>query len=308
MSNEHEEIATKKPLSELLDSLDAQWAEHDKRAEEERIKEEALLGPRIDLDAELACVPNDVMRRAWIREKYDRRLRAAEALRQGAPEEEVHNILQHGKARPVTTCDTDNRTQIQAARSDLERKHLRHELVKAHARAVKKGNPSLVHQPWLTDIQSLYDYAGPMPNDGMTKYRFCTIDTSKPFAPGNVKWQCHDDLLLRLRIRTVEFEGEQITLAELAKRTGLSVGTIRARYDAGVTGPDLWSGRNLGATHVVDIEGTSLTIAEAAAMSGINVNTLRARINKGLKGKDLFAKNDRRTGSAKKPVKALRGK
>lgn len=283
-------------LDTMLEDLDS-WDLEDEEAK--------LFGPRIDW-AEIT----DVMARAAAKVKMERRDAAIAAHNRGEPWDVVQNILENGVSQVVTTTKAD---RLSKSRSDMERQHLRRELVKAKRRADKEGDPSLVHQPWLDDVQALYNYAGAMPCDGEV-YRFCTLKTNGPFAPGNVKWQSHDDLLLRLSVRTVEFwEGETrpdnpetLTLAEVAKRTGLAVGTLRSRYDAGVVGPDLWSGRNLGAVYVVDFAGTKLTLKEAAAMCGLNVNTLRARLMRGLKGADLFAKTDMRTGSDKKESKGLR--
>lgn len=272
-------------------------------------EDEALFGPRIDWQD-----IDDRMERAAARVRMERREAAIAAHNRGEPWHVVKNILENGVSQLVTDhVGPRGNPRMQKARSDVERQHLRRELVKAKNRADKAGDPSLVYQPWLDNVQELYNYAGPMPDDGEV-YRFCTLRTNGPFAPGNVKWQSHDDLLLRLNVRTVEFwEGEtrpdnpeMITLAEVAKRTGLAVGTLRSRYDAGVVGPDLWAGRNLGAVYVVDFAGTKLTLKEAAAMCGMNVNTLRARLNRGLKGAALFANKDMRTGSDKKESKALR--
>ncbi|MNL02565.1 Sigma-70, region 4 [compost metagenome] len=288
-----------KNINDLLNEIDS-WDLEDEEAK--------LFGPRIDW-VEIT----DVMARAAAKVKMEWRDAAIAAHNRGEPWGVVQNILENGVSQVVTTAKVD---RLSKSRSDMERQHLRRELVKAKRRAEKEGNPDLVYQPWLEDVQALYNYAGPMPDNGdaSTVYRFCTLKTNGPFAPGNVKWQSHDDLLLRLSVRTVEFwEGETrpdnpetLTLAEVAKRTGLAVGTLRSRYDAGVVGPDLWSGRNLGAVYVVDFAGTKLTLKEAAAMCGLNVNTLRARLMRGLKGADLFAKTDMRTGSDKKESKGLR--
>lgn len=198
----------------------------------------------------------------------------------------------------VVTPVGGNKVLRLKSQRDTDRQHLRAQLVKAHRRAKEKDDMTLVYQPWINDVEQLYIYAGPRPSNDMS-YQFMTEDTAGPFAPGNVKWMSHDDQLLRLKIRTIEYDDgvnppENITLAELAKRTGLSVTKIRARYDAGVRGSDLWSGRNLGAVYAVDVAGHKMTLAEVSKAWGINVSTLRARYQRGLRGKDLIHKGDMR--------------
>lgn len=298
-------------LDDMMASLDEVEAE----AKAKHAEEERLFGPFLDLSDEKAY-PKNSPQRVEAMVKMNRRWSAMAAHERGATEEQIHAILNPDLSQLVTNRTWQDKRRT---KSDRERGHLRRELTKAIRNAEKKGDPSLVHQGWVDDLQSLYDYAGPMPesDNELTldlTYRFCTIDTTGPFAPGNTKWQSHDDLLLRLSIRTVEFwedetqrdNPEKITLAELAKRTGLSVGTLRSRYDSGVRGPDLWSGRNLGAVYAVDVMGTKMTLADAARAWGINVNTLRARLARGLKGEALFTKTDARTGSDKKPKRGLK--
>lgn len=204
----------------------------------------------------------------------------------------------------VTPVGGRNVLRLKSQR-DTDRQHLRRQLVKANQRAKDRGDRSLVYQPWLDDVEQLYIYAGPRPDNDMT-YQFMTEDTAGPFAPGNVKWMSHDDQLLRLKIRTVDYDDginppENITLAELAERTGLSVSKIRARYDAGVRGSDLWAGRNLGAVYMVDVAGHKMTLAEVAKAWDIKPTTLRARVRRGLKGADLIKKEDMRTLAGRNP-------
>lgn len=183
--------------------------------------------------------------------------------------------------------------------SDRVRSHLRAQLHAAKRRAKREGNPDLVHQPWLDNIDKLYDFAGLPPNhdtptDGRV-YKFTQTDTSGGFNPDNTEWLSTDAIQMRLSTRRVLFEGEDISLTELAKRCGLSVATVRARYDAGIRGERLWSGRRLNSKYNVNINGAEVSLPQFAKMCGISVVTLRARMARGLTGDALVSKEDLRT-------------
>lgn len=291
-----------KSLSDMFEEFDAETAEMTREAEEEL----RLFGPIID-PHDKSVYPPGSQAKAEAIVKKNRRDAAIAAHKRGEPWEAVEKILKGDPERQlsqlVTPVGGAKRALLRSQR-DYDRQHLRQQLLKARRRAEKLGDMSLVYQPWLDDIEQLYLYAGARPHNEAS-FQFMTEDTAGPFAPGNVSWMSHDQQLMRLNIRTVEFEGEMITLAEVAKRTGLTAAKIRARYDAGVRGPDLWSGRNLGAVYEVDVAGEKLTLAEVAKAWGIKPTTLRARLKRGLKGMDLVSKEDMRTGSAKRAKRGL---
>lgn len=284
-------------------SLLEDWEEFDAETadmQREYAEEVRLFGPVIDPQDTTKYTPGSMEKAQAIVAK-NRRDAAIAAHKRGVPWDVVERILKGQPERELSQVVTPvggNKRTILKGQRDYDRQHLRAQLLKARRRALKAGDMSLVYQPWLDDVEQLYIYAGPRPDNDAT-YQFLTDNTAGPFAPGNVLWMSHDQQLMRLNIRTVNFEGEEITLAEVAKRTGLTPAKIRARYDAGVRGPDLWSGRNLGAVYEVDVAGVKMTLAEVAQAWGIRPTTLRARLKRGLKGMDLIAKEDLRTRSGK---------
>lgn len=185
-----------------------------------------------------------------------------------------------------------------SAQSDEVRKHLRKQLLAARRRALKEGNPALVHKPWLDNMDTLYEFAGLPPNHGNPDgrvFKFTYEDTAGAFDPDNTLWMSQEAIQMRLSTRRVVFEGEDISLTELAKRCGLSIATVRARYDAGIRGERLWSGRRLNSKYDVNINGQDVSLPDLAKMCGVSVVTLRARAKRGLTGLELVSKDDMRT-------------
>ena len=242
----------------------------------------------------------------WLdaREFNRNRERAIPLIAAGKPYEHLldrHPISNRAQTAPsqLVTDEQKARSPQLRSQSDLVRQHLRQQLHAARRRALKAGNPDLVHQRWLDNIDELYEFAGspPEPIESMKNlvYKFVCVDTSGPFDPDNTQWMSKDAIQMRLSTRRVVFEGEDIPLTELAKRCGLSVATVRARYDAGIRGERLWSGRRLNAKYDIDVNGETVSLEQMAKMAGISPVTLRARIKRGIKGEALWSKDDLRT-------------
>ena len=199
----------------------------------------------------------------------------------------------------VTTCDNEDRViaggaareravQVSLTEEDVTRKHLRQAALKALRIHEKDGTP--IHMDWITSVNDLYVYAGPRPTPNHT---FGCIDHKKGFVPGNVRWQTRDDVLMAMGRRMVEYNGKQVTLTQLAKYTGVNPGTLRARYESGVRGPDLWNDKRLNGKYLVEFGGTSMTLAQCARRFGIHQSTLRARLAAGATGDALFSRPER---------------
>lgn len=205
-----------------------------------------------------------------------------------------------GEAPPTTPRNLFGRN----APSDAYRQHLRAQLRLEVRRYM--GSDLAPYQPWVENIELLYEYAG-MPETPLTElggmWKFCRVDLSKPFEPGNVQWMTHDQMMTRMHTRVVEYEGEQVTLPELAKRTGLKLSTLRSRYDNGVRGPMLWVGRNLGSRLTVTINGEEVPLAHAARVWGISTNLLRSRIARGMTGAALMTRQDLRRRQTKRKMR-----
>lgn len=81
---------------------------------------------------------------------------------------------------------------------------------------------------WLEFENFLYDM-GPRP-PGTTLDR---IDNSKGYNPDNCRWATREQQARNKRTTSVvEFEGEKITVAEYARRLGMSLSTAKRRLAA----------------------------------------------------------------------------
>lgn len=84
--------------------------------------------------------------------------------------------------------------------------------------------------PAFSTFEGFYKHLGQCP-DGYTLER---IDNDGHYEPGNVKWATMDEQRRnRSDNRRLAFNGENLTLAEWAGRTGISLGTIWARLARG---------------------------------------------------------------------------
>ncbi len=82
---------------------------------------------------------------------------------------------------------------------------------------------------WVNDFPAFLAYVGRKPGP---EYSIERIDNDGNYEPGNVRWatrveQCRN----RRSSRLIEYAGETLTLVEWAERSGLSVGTLKARID-----------------------------------------------------------------------------
>ncbi len=80
----------------------------------------------------------------------------------------------------------------------------------------------------------------------------------------------------------IEYEGEQLSLVELAKRTGIKIATIHHRYRQGIRGLDLVAPLEAGGTkHTYTHNGQTLTSKEWSKITGLKAGTIVARIRMG---------------------------
>jgi hypothetical protein len=89
---------------------------------------------------------------------------------------------------------------------------------------------------WQTSFENFLADMGEQP-DGMTVDR---IDNSRGYEPGNCRWATRTQQARNRGITLfVEFEGKQVTLAELAERHGLKYMTVYIRHQRGKRGAEL---------------------------------------------------------------------
>lgn len=116
------------------------------------------------------------------------------------------------------------------------------------------------------------------------------IDPSKPFDAHNVKWMTREEKLDLHGEKIAIYNGKSVSLRQLSKYSGVHISTLRARWESGKRGPDLWSTDHLnGKYYIPDPSGGHLSLQRMSEVSGIHVNTLRARMKAGLKGDALLA-------------------
>jgi len=71
------------------------------------------------------------------------------------------------------------------------------------------------------------------------KHSLDRIDNNKNYEPGNVRWATDTEQARnRKSSRIVDYNGQQITLAELSEKTGITTKMLRRRLDKGMSGDD----------------------------------------------------------------------
>jgi hypothetical protein len=102
------------------------------------------------------------------------------------------------------------------------------------------GRGITVCDEWRDSFEAFYRYVGEPP-EGTTIDR---INNDGNYEPGNVKWStATEQVTNRRRLprygKRFLFDGEQVTVHQLAARLNLSPATLYKRLDAGKTGTDL---------------------------------------------------------------------
>lgn len=197
--------------------------------------------------------------------------------------------------------------EVGARRSatEMAARHLRSQINKAIARCQEDPEMVPVHPEWVEDQDAFEADAGPRPS---LEHTFGMLDPELGFVPGNAQWLTRTQVLARMGRRMVSYEGETLTLARLAQRTGVPLTTIRNRWEAGHRDAELWAPGHFGTKYVATIGDKQYTLRELADRTGIHINTLRTRmtaIRQGVQGVDLLALEDKRNG---KPLRAKKGK
>lgn len=86
-------------------------------------------------------------------------------------------------------------------------------------------------QEWMDSFQAFYDYIGPRPN-GTSLDRF--PNNNGNYEPGNVRWATTQEQTRNQRTNTrVTYNGETLTIAEWAERTGIKYATLWQRNKQG---------------------------------------------------------------------------
>jgi len=93
------------------------------------------------------------------------------------------------------------------------------------------GRGITVHEDWIGrgGFERFIEHIGKRPSDQHTVDR---IDNNGNYEPGNVRWATSSEQARNTRrSRVIEFDGERLTLAEWAERTGMKRETIARRLN-----------------------------------------------------------------------------
>ncbi len=100
------------------------------------------------------------------------------------------------------------------------------------------GRGIMVHQEWINSFDSFFRDVGPAPS--VPRASLDRIDPDGNYEPRNVRWATPRDQSNNLRSNVkVEFRGESLTLAEVARAAGIPYHQVFQRYHRGLTGEDL---------------------------------------------------------------------
>ena len=96
------------------------------------------------------------------------------------------------------------------------------------------GRGITMYSDWIDNFQAFYDYVSKLENFGKKGYTLDRIDNNGNYEPGNLRWadqktQCRNT---RKNI-LIDYNGKQMTLAEISEITGIKYGTLWKRFKKG---------------------------------------------------------------------------
>lgn len=97
------------------------------------------------------------------------------------------------------------------------------------------GRGITIHPEWRESFPAFFRDVGPIPESG-GPWSLDRIDPDGNYAPGNVRWATRETQMNNMRkSRTLTHDGRTLTIAQWARATGLTVGTITRRVKLGWT-------------------------------------------------------------------------
>lgn len=103
------------------------------------------------------------------------------------------------------------------------------------------GRGIKVCERWLK-FENFYEDVSKLPHFGEKGYTLDRIDNNKGYEPSNVRFATPKEQARNRRSNAiVEYEGEQMTLAEAAELSGINYYTLCSRYKRGLRGDELFA-------------------------------------------------------------------
>lgn len=130
---------------------------------------------------------------------------------------------------------------------------------------------------------NFHEDVGDRPSD---RHSLGRINNEGNYEPGNVRWETWEQQANNKRNnRLVNYGAEQLTVPELAKKTGLSASNLRYRLDSGLSPHDAIT-IAVVKPKTICVNGESGTLAEWAKKSGVSRKTISRRLAKGWSEQD----------------------
>ena len=94
---------------------------------------------------------------------------------------------------------------------------------------------------WINDFQAFYDYVSKLPHFNEEGYTLDRIDNNGNYEPCNIRWaDAKEQARNRCSNHIIEYNGEQMTLAEAAEKSGLDYRVLMTRMHRGDSGDYLF--------------------------------------------------------------------
>ena len=94
---------------------------------------------------------------------------------------------------------------------------------------------------WIGNFQAFYDYVSKLENFGKLGYTLDRVNNNGDYEPGNLKYSTAKEQANNRRNNIkVEYQGEEMTLAEAAEKSGINYKILQHRYSNGDRGERLF--------------------------------------------------------------------
>lgn len=150
------------------------------------------------------------------------------------------------------------------------------------------GRGITMYSEWVDDFSAFYNYVSKLDHFGEKGYTLDRIDNNGNYEPNNLRWETpKKQMRNRQCTLTVDYQGKQMPLAEVAEILGVKYKTLLKRYEDGKRGEELFKTVRKFVPPV-EYKGEVMQLYEVAKKTGIKYETLYYRYRIGKRGNDLF--------------------